>query len=82
LQRSPHIVITNQYSFVNNPTSNSLPSAAIYSNLISTATANCCIIALSTATQQQDTRRELAHTVGVDGYPQSQRSGLAVYLLT
>ena len=44
--------------------------------------ANCRIIAPSTATQQQDTRRELAHVAGVDGYLQSQCSSLAAYLLT
>ena len=35
-----------------------------------------------TATQQQDTRRELAYIVGVDGYLQGWYSGLVAYLIT
>jgi hypothetical protein len=39
-------------------------------------------MAPSTATQQQDTRRELAHAAGVDGYLQGRRSGSAAHLST
>jgi len=62
------IVITNQHSLINDPASNSLLSAAIYNNLVLAATANYRIMALFTATQQQDTRRELAYAVSMDGY--------------
>ena len=34
-----------------------------------------------TAAQQQDIRRELVYTVGINGYLQSWQSGLAAYLL-
>jgi len=44
--------------------------------------ANYHIMAPSTATQQQDTRRELAYIAGVDRYLQSWCSGLAAYLTT
>ena len=39
-------------------------------------------MAPSIATQHQNTRRELAYTVGVDGYLQGQCSGSAAYLIT
>jgi len=42
--------------------------------------ANYCIMAPFTATQ--DTKRELAHVVGVDRYLQDWCSGLAAYLTT
>jgi Helicase conserved C-terminal domain len=81
-QQSPRAVIANQRGLVDDPAGNSLSSAAICGNLVSTATANCRIMAPSTATQQQDTRRELAHAAGVDGYLQGRRSGSAAHLST
>ena len=72
----------NQYSFINNLTGNSLLLAAICGNLVLIVTANCCIIVPFTATQQQDTRRELAHAAGVDRYLQGRCSGSAAHLLT
>jgi len=51
-RQSLYAVITNQHSLINNPIGNNLLSAAIYSNLVSTATVNYYIMALSTATQQ------------------------------
>ena len=81
-QRSPRAVIANQRGLVNDPAGNGLSSAAICGNLVSTATANCRIIAPSTVTQQQNTRRELAHAAGVDGYLQGRCSGSAAHLST
>ena len=43
---------------------------------------NCHIMAPFTVTQQQDTRKESAYIIGVDGYLQGQCSNLTVYLLT
>ncbi len=81
-QRSPRAVIANQRGLVNDPAGNSLPSAAICGNLVLMVTANCRIMAPFTATQQQDTRRELAHAAGVDGYLQGRCSGSAAHLTT
>ena len=67
-QQSPRIIIANQRGLVDDPAGNNLSSAAICGNLVSMAMANYRIMAPFTATQQQDTRRELAHAAGVDGY--------------
>ena len=81
-RQSLYTVIANQYGFVDDPTSNNLLSVAIYSNLVLTVTVNYCIIAPSTVTQHQDTKRELAYIAGVDRYLQGRCSGLAAYLIT
>ena len=52
LGRSLYTVIANQYGLVNNPASNNLLSAAIYSNLVLIVMANYYIIAPSIVTQQ------------------------------
>ena len=82
LQQSLCAVTANQHGLINDFAGNSLSLAAICGNPVLMATANYCIMAPFTATQQQDIRRKLAHAAGVDGYLQSRCNGLAAYLTT